>query len=119
VGAADRAIPQYVDGVLERPAPEIPAPIRIRMNRPDEIFPRNVSCFRMEIILFVYLMVSRLIRRRSNYFSRRPYIFHGKEPLMEITVIVLICGGLIAAVLLLPWLLGIRYIPNNRVGIVE
>ena len=38
---------------------------------------------------------------------------------MEITVIVLICGGLIATVLLLPWLLGIRYIPNNRVGIVE
>jgi uncharacterized membrane protein YqiK len=38
---------------------------------------------------------------------------------MELTVIVLICGGLIAAVLLLPWLLGVRYIPNNRVGIVE
>jgi hypothetical protein len=48
VRAADRAIPQYVDGVLERPAPEIPAPIQIRMNRPDEIFPRNVSCARSE-----------------------------------------------------------------------
>jgi uncharacterized membrane protein YqiK len=38
---------------------------------------------------------------------------------METTIILLICGGLIGILFLLPWLLGVRYIPNNRVGIVE
>ncbi|HEY5118458.1 MAG TPA: hypothetical protein VII90_03305 [Anaerolineales bacterium] len=38
---------------------------------------------------------------------------------MEFMVIVLVCAGLFVAVFLLPWLLGVRYIPNNRVGIVE
>jgi uncharacterized membrane protein YqiK len=38
---------------------------------------------------------------------------------MELAYIVLICGALLALLFFLPWLLGIRYIPNNRVGIVE
>jgi len=38
---------------------------------------------------------------------------------MELIVIVFVCGALFVAVFLLPWLLGIRYIPNNRVGIIE
>jgi hypothetical protein len=38
---------------------------------------------------------------------------------MELIWIVLICGVLFLAVILMPWLLGVRYIPNNRVGIVE
>ncbi len=38
---------------------------------------------------------------------------------MELTIIIFLCGGLFVAVFLLPWLLGVRYIPNNRVGIVE
>jgi uncharacterized membrane protein YqiK len=38
---------------------------------------------------------------------------------MDVTLVLLICGGLIALLFLTPWLLGVRYIPNNRVGIVE
>ena len=38
---------------------------------------------------------------------------------MDTTIILLICGGLLVLLFFLPWLLGVRYIPNNRVGIVE
>jgi len=38
---------------------------------------------------------------------------------MDFTIVFLICGGLLALLFVLPWLLGVRYIPNNRVGIVE
>ena len=38
---------------------------------------------------------------------------------MDFTIVFLICGGLLALLFLMPWLLGVRYIPNNRVGIVE
>jgi uncharacterized membrane protein YqiK len=38
---------------------------------------------------------------------------------MELPIFLLICGGLILLLFMLPWLLGVRYIPNNRVGIVE
>ena len=38
---------------------------------------------------------------------------------MDFTIVFLICGGLLVLLFLLPWLLGVRYIPNNRVGIVE
>lgn len=38
---------------------------------------------------------------------------------MDTTIFLLICGGLLVLLFFLPWLLGVRYIPNNRVGIVE
>jgi len=38
---------------------------------------------------------------------------------MNIGLILLVCVLFLAFLVFLPWLLGIRYIPNNRVGIVE